>query len=892
VFLRIFIILGASTSQTRAYLNFLGGNSTFRQPRNRPRTLHLPSSCTALRTLSEASRSANPSYLKSFDDYRSAPRRPSPPLRNFSSILKPITMDLRISPKPDSFPAVTTSRKRKFMSDEPLESILPQTFKRQRANAELRKWFSASPEASREEFNGHHNDSTGKVQSKKIRREVSVTPPRPEGSQLGAECFKLMQAAPSENHKELKHLPEEKSRKRNLAEVDPQEQIPPPAQKRRQMQPRFAGSSLLRLESLHRLVGDLRKSGSLKRKSIEDKPEISVTPESSKRQRPRPESPTSSSLKSETCRRAITDLPTEILQLICEFAPAGGRMSLALVNHLLCNILGTQHLSSLCLRSEEHKIAVSCFLTALQRDLPHYTACLQCSKLHRAFYLQPALAPYPYRSLTNCDVLDGGHRACSHILLAPRVLQSIFYAVGGRLLPAVQIPPLQHSCAEKLSSGEILTNQISAKLVATGRLIVKSEHRLQLSYHWSDPAKAFEESLAHLPRTCPHDKFYDSLLALCSCAISHKLVDSDRHRPQHRALSTLVEQSQRRRDQTINLKRLGPAERLRKDCKYAASVAVPEIIRQISTPIPYKTQAEIQKAVVEGSESSEPAILHPPSALQPLITKQASWTQVVKKPKPKLQGLSSTRDPRSRLLAAAETQRPHPATTPTDVVSDAAMEDGGRTTTTAAKVPSLVAPGRQHYEPPTPRAELSEAARTAITPCGRCLGVRRCLFCPTEVFVTATDWEPLPDPHARRDLQEERHKRNRSKTYDYRLDARKTGCVLKIETWKDFGINRDAWAFSKTFLSHRTEPVAPPEMYEEFDPLTPYLYPLGSLKKVWEETEKAERVADWRRRTQRLGRQDVHEEKAGKERRRVDLEMEMKPVLQDVRLGPNLTRYI
>ena len=75
-------------------------------------------------------------------------------------------------------------------------------------------------------------------------------------------------------------------------------------------------------------------------------------------------------------------------------------------------------------------------------------------------------------------------------------------------------------------------------------------------------------------------------------------------------------------------------------------------------------------------------------------------------------------------------------------------------------------------------------------------------------------------------------------------------------------------------MNMRTEPKVDWAMNEPVDPKKPYLYPYGSLENFFGTTAQTE-----------YGKEETRA-------RTFSAEFEMKPVLQDVRLPPDLTRYI
>lgn len=518
--------------------------------------------------------------------------------------------------------------------------------------------------------------------------------------------------------------------------------------------------------------------------------------------------PPSSSPRQQT---RITNLPNEILQHIGDLAHPADRTSLAITNHRICNALGMHHLRPSVWPPSIHKALAARFLISLQRDLDGYTACLQCLKLHRQVDVQAQHNPsQPFQILTDCDRRDGGHRICPHYLMTPRTIRSAFLA-------KTRSPShLDHSCGVKLSPGQLLTNRVSAQITDQGRLLIKTEYCMQLKYYYYIPVKDLKDALCALPQICPHDQLYDSLCALCCCVVSHKLVQRWANELQRPEFEALVARSRRETDQVINLKHLTPAERLTRDCKHAASLLTGLSPTPLMTS--HRVQTHIQKSLEEAHAPFQPSPpTCPSSALNPLIPKQESWTLNTKTP-------TNSRKPN---VCSHHIHRYFCTCNPCTVHRyDSA---------------SRVLCGARE-----------EASQVTSSPCGRCVATRRCLFCPTEIYVTA--------PNSDKPTQ--------------------SGFKLKIECWEDFGPESEAHAFGRTFLSHRIEPPVEGGWYREgFDPRKPYLYPIGGLKKAFEMASEETRAG---------GSRGARQAKA----RKMDLDSEMKAVLQDVRLPPCLTRYI
>jgi hypothetical protein len=326
------------------------------------------------------------------------------------------------------------------------------------------------------------------------------------------------------------------------------------------------------------------------------------------------------------------------------------------------------------------------------------------------------------------------------------------------------------------------------------------------------PLTGFRNLIRRLPQLCPHSTFNDSVFALCSCVISHKLVEREEGKPQRSERRDLVNASRRGWHYVKSPKKVTPARRLREDRREA--FWWPKNLPRRAFTISFHAQSQIRDSLEEANQSYRPTHFSPALALKARSTRR-SWTPSSHKSKPIPQRPSfhtHERDPNFSKCKSCNVDRQN-------------------------------APTSLHH------TATEEVAMTAGASCGRCAGIRCCLFCPTEVHVSA---ETLPKNG----------------------ELAKSKLKLKIETWKDFGSEWEAHDFSRPFLSMRTEPKVERAGYDRFDPTAPYLYPCGSLEKFFDPAAQTEQG------------------KQGTKARGFDVELDMKPAPQDVRLPPNLTRYI
>lgn len=85
--------------------------------------------------------------------------------------------------------------------------------------------------------------------------------------------------------------------------------------------------------------------------------------------------------ETQTSKKNLHKLPTEILQLITYYLPPDDIASLTLCNCALLKILGCRHLLSLR-PAQCHQECREAFLVTLTRDLPQHFYCRECSHLH------------------------------------------------------------------------------------------------------------------------------------------------------------------------------------------------------------------------------------------------------------------------------------------------------------------------------------------------------------------------------------------------------------------------------------------------------------------------------------------------------------------------------
>ena len=479
----------------------------------------------------------------------------------------------------------------------------------------------------------------------------------------------------------------------------------------------------------------------------------------------------------------LTDFPAEILEVVASKAglDAGDAASLALSCRYLFRIVGTSPWDMLRrTNAVAGRFNRALHLLSYERDLPNKLTCLACLRHHEWKHLpDDKVTGLPLqKKIGACQRHDGGHRFCKHFTLNTTLVRLVLRAKAISPDFGIPVERISHHCYYKTRYG-FLFNKVEPKFV-NGRLLIKESHRIPIKLQDNDTSKHVLEQLKKLPRICTHEDQYDSLQALCCCAISH-LASKQNHR------KALQEAAQPKATSLLELTvqqyiRTTPVSRLRQDidrmnrdlflrrrCRtptYGTHALIGGVRRKnLRRQLTEAAEPARRKAAAEDPRTTIPAetSLH---MLRPRID-QRHWNEFIDPARK-----NSSQPPKDNWAPRSVDEFPCPL-----------CRD---------KPPGF----KCHL---CTRAEAAKNQVPLLPICGRCVAPRRCLFCPTEFDVRAR------------------------KTQHGQLE-------LEVVAYKDYGDDPNPLSFE--IVSHSTERCA--EVDDKFDPRSPYMYRWGSLRALWE----------------------------------------------------------
>lgn len=212
----------------------------------------------------------------------------------------------------------------------------------------------------------------------------------------------------------------------------------------------------------------------------------------------------------------VLPLPREILQYIsATFLSSDAAASLALCSRSMLNILGDQALRSL--RLESHTIERTRFLEILEKDLPDWLFCHDCSLFHPVDQDGDPSQLWRNADEAECVQVNGvvSIRFDFHIRFEHAQLLMRNYRLGRPY--EINLKKLSSNFVLRLPE-EILESVVTAN-IAAGELVLQIKYSLRLIKHWD--ISLIRTTIRGI---CPHlvDCYIDSIFAQAlRCRLSH-----------------------------------------------------------------------------------------------------------------------------------------------------------------------------------------------------------------------------------------------------------------------------------------------------------------------------------------------------------------------------------